>query len=79
MKLYCPLTQIRSVSAALQHIQRGGYLRKSIAALADIKPNALDLVYSINLVEDIRDSVAAKQPLEGAISDVVGQHEASVV
>lgn len=71
--------QIRSVSAALQHIQRGGCLRKSIAALADIRPNALDLVDCINLVEDIRDSVAAKQLLEGVISDVVGQHEASGV
>lgn len=71
--------QIRSVSAALQRIQRGGCLRKSKAALADIRPNALDLIDCINLVEDIRDSVAAKQLLEGVISDVVGQHEASGV
>ena len=66
--------QIRSVSAALQHIQRGGCLRKSIGKLAGIRPNALDLVDCINLVEDIRDSVAAKQQLEGGvISDVDGQ------
>ncbi|QFX96751.1 hypothetical protein GCD22_02567 [Acidithiobacillus thiooxidans ATCC 19377] len=71
--------QIRSISAALQHIQRGGYLRESKLALADIRPNALDLVDCINLVEDIRDSVHARQPLEGEISDVVGQHEASGV
>lgn len=71
--------QMRSLSAALQHIQRGGTLPTTVAAFMDAAPSTQCLADCISNVEQMSDRFAVKRLLEVNTGGyVTGQHVAVV-
>jgi hypothetical protein len=71
--------QMRSLSAALQHVQRGGALPTTVVAFMGAEPSTRGLADCISNVEQMSDRFAAKRLLEvNTGGHVTGQHEAVV-